>query len=88
MASPMVRTEPEVAFLTRTLQTESGTEPIEAEDDNCARVVLDFIDAVKAGRQPVASGPSVLPAMEVLQAVQDAWDRRYGAQPIPGRLVP
>jgi hypothetical protein len=27
----------------------------------------------------------VLPAMRVLQAVQDEWDRRYGVQSIPGR---
>jgi hypothetical protein len=31
------------------------------------------------------NGPSVLPAMRVLQAVQDDWDRRWGAQEIPGR---
>jgi len=40
---------------------------------------------VKAGRQPLASGPSVLPAMTVLQLVQDQWDAKYGVQAIPGR---
>jgi 2-hydroxy-4-carboxymuconate semialdehyde hemiacetal dehydrogenase len=72
-------------ILAGTLRTESGTAPIESEQDNCARVVFDFLDAVKEGRPPRASGPSVLPAMRVLQQVQDDWDRRYGAQPIPGR---
>jgi 2-hydroxy-4-carboxymuconate semialdehyde hemiacetal dehydrogenase len=37
------------------------------------------------GRPPLASGPSVLPAMRVLQAVQAQWDAQYGAGPIPGR---
>ena len=41
--------------------------------------------AVREGRPPRASGPAVLPAMRVLQTVQDEWDARYGAQSIPGR---
>jgi 2-hydroxy-4-carboxymuconate semialdehyde hemiacetal dehydrogenase len=72
-------------ILAGTLRTESGTVPIESEQDNCARVVFDFLDAVQQGRPPLAAGPSVLPAMRVLQQVQDEWDRRYGSQPIPGR---
>lgn len=71
-----------------TLRTKSGTVAIEGEQDNCARVTLDFIDAVKTGRAPLAAGPTVLPAMRVLQAVQDGWDARYGAQAIPGRPLP
>jgi 2-hydroxy-4-carboxymuconate semialdehyde hemiacetal dehydrogenase len=72
-------------ILAGTLRTESGTAPIESEQDNCARVITDFLEAVRQGRPPVASGPSVLPAMRVLQTVQDEWDRRYGKQSIPGR---
>ena len=72
-------------ILSGTLKTAAGAAPIEGEQDNCARVIFDFLDAVRQGRQPVASGPSVLPAMRVLQAVQDDWDRRYGARSIPGR---
>jgi 2-hydroxy-4-carboxymuconate semialdehyde hemiacetal dehydrogenase len=72
-------------ILAGTLKTEAGTQPIENEQDNCARVIFDFLDAVKEGRPPVASGPSVLPAMRVLQAAQDDWDRRHGAKEIPGR---
>ena len=47
--------------------------------------MIDFLDAVPEGRPPLASGPSILPAMRVLQAVQAQWDAQYGAQPIPGR---
>jgi 2-hydroxy-4-carboxymuconate semialdehyde hemiacetal dehydrogenase len=55
------------------------------EQRNCARVITDFLATVREGRQPRVSGPSVLPAMRVLQAVQDDWDHRYGAREIPGR---
>ena len=72
-------------ILAGTLRTESGMAAIEGEQDNCARVIYDFLDAVKAGRPPLASGPSVLPAMRVLQLVQDEWDAKYGVQAIPGR---
>ena len=72
-------------ILAGTLRTEAGTSPIESEQDNCARVIFDFLDAVNKGRPPLASGPSVLPAMRVLQEVQDDWDARYGARSIPGR---
>lgn len=72
-------------ILAGTLRTAAGTVAIEAEQDNAARVVVNFLDAVRDGRLPLASGPSVLPAMEVLQTVQDDWDARYGAQSIPGR---
>jgi 2-hydroxy-4-carboxymuconate semialdehyde hemiacetal dehydrogenase len=72
-------------ILAGTLRTESGTVAIESEQENCARVTLDFIDAVKTGRAPLAAGPTVLPTMRVLQSVQDDWDARYGARAIPGR---
>ncbi len=68
-----------------TLKTEAGIVQIEVEQKNCARVIDDFLAAVREGRPPLASGPGVLPAMRVLQAVQDEWDKRYGAQSIPGR---
>ena len=51
----------------------NGLPPViwtESEQDNAARIVMDFLDAVREGRPPLASGPSVLPAMRVLQAVQ------------------
>ncbi|MBL8688403.1 MAG: Gfo/Idh/MocA family oxidoreductase [Rhodospirillaceae bacterium] len=72
-------------ILAGTLKTQAGTVAMENEQDNCARVIFDFLDAIREGRQPIASGPSVLPAMRVLQAAQDDWDRQYGAQSIPGR---
>ena len=72
-------------ILAGSLRTAEGTTEIEDEQTNCARVTLDFIDAVRENRPPLVSGPSVLPAMRVLQEVQDQWDQAYGAQAIPGR---
>lgn len=68
-----------------TLRTEAGEQPIESEQENAARIIFDFVDAVRENRPPRASGLSVLPAMAVLQQVQDEWDARYGVQSIPGR---
>ncbi len=72
-------------ILAGTLRTESGTVAIESEQDNAAHIVTDFLDAVRHRRPPLAAGPSVLPAMRLLQSVQDAWDATHGAQSIPGR---
>jgi 2-hydroxy-4-carboxymuconate semialdehyde hemiacetal dehydrogenase len=72
-------------ILAGTLRTEAGLADIEGEQENCARVIFDFIDAVRTGRAPLASGPSVLPAMRVLQQAQDDWDGRYGPRSISGR---
>ena len=71
--------------LAATVRTREGTAPMESEQDNAARIVRDFVAAVREGRPPLASGPSVLPAMRVLQSVQDRWDARFGARSIPGR---
>ena len=68
-----------------TVRTAEGVRGIESEQANCARATRDFVDAVRAGRPPRTTGASVLPAMRVLQQVQDDWDRRFGAQPLPGR---
>jgi 2-hydroxy-4-carboxymuconate semialdehyde hemiacetal dehydrogenase len=72
-------------ILAGTLKTTEGTRPIEAEQANCVRVIDDFLAAVRERRPPLASGPSVLPAMRVLQQVQDSWDARHGARALPGR---
>jgi 2-hydroxy-4-carboxymuconate semialdehyde hemiacetal dehydrogenase len=74
-------------ILAGTLKTEAGTLPIESEQANCARVITDFLAAVREGRPPIASGPSVLPAMRILQQVQDSWDVRHGARALPGRPI-
>jgi len=50
-----------------------------------ARVTRDFVGAVREGRAPRTTGASVLAAMRVLAEVQDDWDRRFGAQRLPGR---
>ena len=73
--------------LAGTLRTAAGTVAVEDEQTNAARIIYDFLDAVRTGRPPRASGSSVLPAMRVLQAVQDEWDTRYGARAIPGRPI-
>lgn len=75
-------------ILANTVRTADGTVAIEDEQTNCTRVTQDFIAAVREGRMPAVTGASVLPAMRVLQAVQDRWDARHGAQPIPGRPLP
>lgn len=72
-------------ILAGTLRTSAGTAAIESEQDNAAHIITDFLDAVRTGRKPLASGPAVLPAMRVLQEVQDAWDALHGARSIPGR---
>jgi 2-hydroxy-4-carboxymuconate semialdehyde hemiacetal dehydrogenase len=72
-------------ILAGTLRTAEGVTEIESEQENAARIIFDFIDAVRNARPPLASGPSVLPAMRVLQSVQDAWDAQNGAQSISGR---
>ncbi|MDA8052491.1 MAG: Gfo/Idh/MocA family oxidoreductase [Rhodospirillales bacterium] len=73
--------------LAATLRASSGTVAMESEQENAARIIFDFLEAVRTHRLPRASGPSVLPAMRVLQSVQDAWDARYGLRAIPGRPI-
>ncbi len=68
-----------------TLRTSVGTRAIENEQTNCARVTRDFVEAVREGRAPRTTGASVLPAMRVLQDVQNKWDRRFGPMVLPGR---
>ena len=75
-------------ILAATLRTDAGVVQIESEQDSCARVIYDFLDAVRNNRPPIASGPSVMPAIRVLQTVQDEWDLQYGARSIPGRPLP
>jgi 2-hydroxy-4-carboxymuconate semialdehyde hemiacetal dehydrogenase len=72
-------------ILAPSLRTGAGIVAIEDEQANAARIIDDFLAAVREGRPPLVSGPSVLPAMGVLQQVQDEWDARHGARAIPGR---
>jgi 2-hydroxy-4-carboxymuconate semialdehyde hemiacetal dehydrogenase len=72
-------------ILAGTLKTSEGTAQIEAEQANCVHIITDFLDAVKNNRPPIAAGVSVIPAMRILQHVQDDWDKRHGARSIPGR---
>ena len=70
-----------------TLTTGEGTRSTAEQAANCGLVTQDFVEAVKEGRQPAITRESVLPAMRVLQAVQDQWDQRHGARSIPGRRL-
>jgi 2-hydroxy-4-carboxymuconate semialdehyde hemiacetal dehydrogenase len=72
-------------ILAGTLKSADGTAQIEAEQANCVHIITDFLDAVRSNRPPIANGASVIPAMRVLQQVQDQWDAKYGARAIPGR---
>ncbi|MFW5835271.1 MAG: gfo/Idh/MocA family oxidoreductase, partial [Pseudomonadota bacterium] len=65
--------------------TRDGTTSMPSEQAICALVVDDFLAALIEGCPPRTPAASVLPAMRVLQAVQDEWDAHYGSQPIPGR---
>jgi 2-hydroxy-4-carboxymuconate semialdehyde hemiacetal dehydrogenase len=42
-----------------------------SEKDNNAQVSRDFVEAVRAGRDPRVTGRSVLPAMQLLQDIED-----------------
>lgn len=72
-------------ILQNTLRSGTGVSAMEDEKTNCARVTLDFIEALRTGRQPRAPAASALPAMRIIDQVQGAWDARYGARPLPGR---
>ena len=66
-----------------------GSERAMVIDTGCGpRQGREILDAVRENRPPRASGPSVLPAMQILQQVQDEWDARHGARSIPGRPLP
>ncbi|HLC02251.1 MAG TPA: Gfo/Idh/MocA family oxidoreductase [Anaerolineales bacterium] len=69
------------------LTTVEGEREIAPEPENCGLVTRDFVKSVEEGRQPAISGDSVLPAMRVLQEVQDQWDMSHGPMAIPGRQI-
>ena len=72
-------------ILQGTLTTAAGTEPVDSEQDNCARCTRDFVAALEQGRQPAVPGRAVLPTMRLLQDVQDRWDAVHGRRALPGR---
>lgn len=62
--------------------------PIASEEENCALVTRDFVEAVLEAREPRIPGTSVLPAMRILESVQRESDRLHGEQALPGRPQP
>ncbi len=69
------------------LVTKEGAAKIASQEESCGMVARDFVASVREGRSPLIPGESVLPAMRVLQEVQDRWDERHGARSIPGRAI-
>jgi 2-hydroxy-4-carboxymuconate semialdehyde hemiacetal dehydrogenase len=67
------------------MTTGRGASAIAAEEDNCWIVTRDFIEAIRARRDPLVPGVAIVPAMRVLAAVQDRWDCEHGEQSLPGR---
>jgi 2-hydroxy-4-carboxymuconate semialdehyde hemiacetal dehydrogenase len=61
------------------------TVQLQTEEADCAAALRDFLAAVRHDREPDIPGRSALPMMAALQQIQDEWDRRYGARPVPGR---
>jgi len=74
-----------IDILGNMLFTGTETTRIAGEQENCAFVINDFLAAIEARRAPAVTGASVLPAMRMLQIVQDAWDARFGIHSLPGR---
>jgi 2-hydroxy-4-carboxymuconate semialdehyde hemiacetal dehydrogenase len=75
----------EIDAITNTLKTEAGVRQMADEQADCAAALRDFLDAVRDGRPPAISCRSTVPAMDVLQRVQDSWEARMGIHSFPGR---
>ncbi|MBL1419070.1 MAG: Gfo/Idh/MocA family oxidoreductase [Alphaproteobacteria bacterium] len=71
----LVVTDQDTYFLdikASTFTTSAGTHSIASEQDNNAQVVKDFLNAIKTNQAPLVSGTTVLPAMSLLQHVENA----------------
>jgi 2-hydroxy-4-carboxymuconate semialdehyde hemiacetal dehydrogenase len=75
----------QIDAITNTLKTETGITQMADEQADCAAALHDFLDAVRDNRPPAISCRSTLPAMRVLQRIQDSWEARPGIRSIPGR---
>jgi 2-hydroxy-4-carboxymuconate semialdehyde hemiacetal dehydrogenase len=70
-----------------TLTCQGGTVKLRPEKDDCADTLLDFLDAVRTGRRPAITAHDVMPAMRLMQIVQDRWDEAHGGQAVKGRAA-
>ena len=68
-----------------TINIGSDMTAIAPEPENCALITRDFVESVREGRDSAVTGDSVLPAMTVLQQIQEQWDKIHGVRGIPGR---
>lgn len=69
------------------LTRQGGTVPLRPEQDDCADTLLDLLKAVREGREPAIPARAVLPAMRLMQAVQDRWDAAHGGRSVRGRAA-
>jgi 2-hydroxy-4-carboxymuconate semialdehyde hemiacetal dehydrogenase len=70
-----------------TLTRQGDTGPLRPEKDDCADTLLDLLEAVRRGREPAISARDVLPAMRLMQTVQDRWDAAHGGRSVKGRAA-
>ena len=68
-----------------TLTTQSGIVPLRPEKDDCADTLLDLLHAVRQGRRPAITARDVLPAMRLMQVVQDGSDALHGTRSVKRR---
>ena len=64
--------------LNNTLTIGGDSHTIASEPKNCALLTRDFIESVREDRNTLVTGDSVLPAMRLLQGVQDQWEQNHG----------
>jgi hypothetical protein len=67
-----------------TFANRSGIAHLTPPLEHLGLVARDFVAAVRNGKDPAASGESVLPQLRSLQYVQNAWDRHHGPVDLPG----
>lgn len=65
-------------ILKGTLSVDGEERRVLSEQDNNAQVSRDFVDAVRQGRAPRVTGRSVLPAMRLLQDIEDEQNHWWG----------
>lgn len=53
------------------MTTARGTVAVAGEEENVHLIAQDFLEAVRDDRAPMVTGESVLPAMEILQSIED-----------------
>ncbi|MDG4889977.1 MULTISPECIES: Gfo/Idh/MocA family oxidoreductase [unclassified Mesorhizobium] len=68
-------------ILKGTLSLSGREQPVQSEKENNAQVSRDFVSAVRGGKAPLVTGRSVLPAMSILQSIEDEQAKWWDAHP-------